>query len=277
MPPGTLDGPSMKLRGIISSIILALALVGCNQEKPAESPQDPSASSAQNNPSQETPAAEPAAEPAETAEKAAPNPATESTETSAPADQPAGPRVTFETSEGSFVLELDAVNAPISTENFLSYVNDGFYDGTIFHRVIDGFMIQGGGFELVDGKGSQKETKAPIKNEAKNGLKNLRGSISMARTNNPDSATSQFFINVVDNPGLDPKSAVNPQGFSPDGYAVFGKIVDGMETIDKIRQSETGVKRMMVRAPSGELMENPMSDVPLRNAIIKKASVTQSK
>ena len=96
------------------------------------------------------------------------------------------------------MLELDAVNAPISTENFLSYVNDGFYDGTIFHRVIDGFMIQGGGFELIDGKGSQKETKAPIKNEAKNGLKNLRGSISMARTNNPDSATSQFFINVSD-------------------------------------------------------------------------------
>ena len=118
-------------------------------------------------------------------------------------------------------------------------------------------MIQGGGFELIDGKGSQKETKAPIKNEAKNGLKNLRGSISMARTNNPDSATSQFFINVVDNPGLDPKSADNPQGFSPDGYAVFGKIVDGMETIDKIRQSETGVKRMMARAPSGELRRIP--------------------
>ena len=275
----------MKLRGTISSIILALALVGCNQEKPAEAPQDPSASSAQNNPSPETPAtepatepaAEPAAEPAGTAKEAAPNPATESTEPDAPADQPAGPRVTFETSEGAFVLELDAVNAPISTENFLSYVNDGFYDGTIFHRVIDGFMIQGGGFELIDGKGSQKETKAPIKNEAKNGLKNLRGSISMARTNNPDSATSQFFINVVDNPGLDPQSADNPQGFSPDGYAVFGKIVDGMETIDKIRQSETGVKRMMVRAPSGELMENPMSDAPLRNAVIKKASVTQSK
>ena len=271
MPPGTLDGSSMKLRGTISSIILALALVGCNQEKPAEAPQDPSASSAQNNPSQETPAAEPAAEPAGTAKEAAPNPATESTEPDAPADQPAGPRVTFETSEGAFVLELDAVNAPISTENFLSYVNDGFYDGTIFHRVIDGFMIQGGGFELIDGKGSQKETKAPIKNEAKNGLKNLRGSISMARTNNPDSATSQFFINVVDNPNLD------PQGFSPDGYAVFGKIVDGMETIDKIRQSETGVKRMMVRAPSGELMENPMADAPLRNVVIKKASVTQSK
>ena len=267
----------MKLRGIISSIILALALVGCNQEKTAEAPQDPSASSAQNNPTQEAPATEPATEPAGTNKEAASNPDTESTEPGAPADQPAGPRVTFETSEGSFVLELDAVNAPISTENFLSYVNDGFYDGTIFHRVIDGFMIQGGGFELIDGKGSQKETKAPIKNEAKNGLKNLRGSISMARTNNPDSATSQFFINVVDNPGLDPKSADNPQGFSPDGYAVFGKIVDGMETIDKIRQSETGVKRMMVRAPSGELMENPMSDAPLRNAVIKKASVTQSK
>ena len=267
----------MKLRGIISSIILALALVGCNQEKPAEAPQDPSPSSAQNNPTQEAPATEPATEPAGTNKEAASNPNTESTEPGAAADQPAGPRVTFETSEGSFVLELDAVNAPISTENFLSYVNDGFYDGTIFHRVIDGFMIQGGGFELIDGKGSQKETKAPIKNEAKNGLKNLRGSISMARTNNPDSATSQFFINVVDNPGLDPKSADNPQGFSPDGYAVFGKIVDGMETIDKIRQSETGVKRMMVRAPSGQLMENPMSDAPLRNAVIKKASVTQSK
>ncbi len=279
MPPGTLEGSSMKLRGTISSIVLALALVSCNQEKTAESPQDPSASSAQNNPPQETPATEPAAEPAGTDKEASSNPATpptENPEPSAPGDQPAGPRVTFETSNGSFVLELDPVNAPISTKNFLSYVNDGFYDGTIFHRVIDGFMIQGGGFELIDGKGSQKETKAPIKNEAKNGLKNLRGSISMARTNNPDSATSQFFINVVDNPGLDPKSADNPQGFSPDGYAVFGKIVDGMETIDKIRQSETGVKRMMARAPSGELMENRMSDVPLQNAVIKKASVSQS-
>ena len=272
----------MKLRGTISSIVLALALVSCNQEKTAESPQDPSVSSAQNNPTQETPAAEPAAEPAGTDKEASSNPATtatpatpptENAEPSAPGDQPAGPRVTFETSDGSFVLELDPVNAPISTKNFLSYVNDGFYDGTIFHRVIDGFMIQGGGFELIDGKGSQKETKAPIKNEAKNGLKNLRGSISMARTNNPDSATSQFFINVVDNPGLDPKSALNPQGFSPDGYAVFGKIVDGMETIDKIRQSETGRKRMMARTPSGELMETTMSDAPLRNALIKSARV----
>ena len=291
MPPGRLDGLSMKFRGIISSIVFVVALASCNQDKSAESPQDPSASSEQNNQTEETsaaepaaepagePAAEPAGEPAGTDKEASSNPVTPPTESPAPAApgaKPAGPRVTFETSEGSFVLELDPINAPISTKNFLTYVNEGFYDGTIFHRVIDGFMIQGGGFELIEGKGSQKETKAPIKNEAKNGLKNLRGSISMARTNDPDSATSQFFINVVDNPGLDPKSAENPRGFSPDGYAVFGKIVEGMETVDKIRQSETGRKRMMARAPTGELMENVMSDVPLRDAVIKKASVTQS-
>lgn len=279
MPAGRLDEPSMKLRGIISSIVFAAALASCNQDKTAESPQDPPASSAQNNPTQETPAGEPAGEPAGTDKEASSNPVTPPTESpapDAPIAKPSGPRVTFETSEGSFVLELDPVNAPISTKNFLSYVSDGFYDNTLFHRVIDGFMIQGGGFELIDGRGSQKETKAPIKNEAQNGLKNLRGSISMARTNDPDSATSQFFINVVDNPSLDPKSAENPQGFSPDGYAVFGKIVEGMETVDKIRQSETGRKRMMARAPSGELIENVMSDVPLRDAVIKKASITQS-
>ena len=284
MHPGTLNDSGMKLRGITSSIVLALALVSCKQEENAGSPQDSSASSAQNTPAQETPTEEtPAPEPAPSAtetEKESPvspaTPSPESPEGNATGDKPEGPRVTFETSEGSFVLELDPVNAPISTKNFLSYVNDGFYDGTIFHRVIDGFMIQGGGFELIDGKGSQKETKAPIKNAAKNGLQNKRGTISMARTSDPDSATSQFFINVVDNPGLDPKSPDNPQGFSPDGYAVFGMIVEGMETIDKIKQSETGVKRMMVKSPSGDLIENSMSDAPLRDAVIKKASVTQS-
>jgi len=180
--------------------------------------------------------------------------------------------VTFETSLGSFVLELDAENAPLSTNNFLTYVNDGFYDDTIFHRVINGFMIQGGGFALVDGQGTQKETRDPIKNEAKNGLKNARGTISMARTNNPDSATSQFFINVVDNPGLDPKSPENPQGFSPDGYAVFGKVIEGMEVIDKIKQVNTGVRPLKARGPGGNLREAPMQDVPLQNVVIKKAT-----
>ena len=283
MHPGTLNDSGMKLRGITSSIILApalaLALASCKQEENVGSPQDPSASPAQNTPAQKTPAPQPATSATETVKELPVSPATpppESPEGNAAGDKPEGPRVTFETSEGSFVLELDPVNAPISTQNFLSYVNDGFYDGTIFHRVIDGFMIQGGGFELIDGKGSQKETKAPIKNEAKNGLQNKRGAISMARTNDPDSATSQFFINVVDNPGLDPKSPDNPQGFSPDGYAVFGMIVEGMETIDKIKQSETGVKRMIVKSPSGDLIENPMSDAPLRDAVIKKAFLTQS-
>ena len=180
--------------------------------------------------------------------------------------------MTFETSLGSFVLELDPENAPLSTKNFLAYVNDGFYDGTIFHRVINGFMIQGGGFVVVDGQGTQKETRDPIKNEAKNGLKNARGTISMARTNNPDSATSQFFINVVDNPGLDPKSPENPRGFSPDGYAVFGKVIEGMEVIDKIKQVNTGVRPLKVRGPGGDLREAPMQDVPLQNVVIKKAT-----
>ncbi len=187
----------------------------------------------------------------------------------------AKPRVTLETNFGNIVLQLDPEKAPVTTKNFLSYVNDGFYDGTIFHRVISTFMIQGGGFELVDGTGTQKQTKAPIKNEAKNGLKNLRGAISMARTNDPDSATTQFFINVVDNPGLDPKTAANPGGYSPDGYAVFGMVVEGMDVVDKIKSIDTGMKRLKARLPGGQLLERRMSDVPLQNAIIKKASATK--
>ena len=185
------------------------------------------------------------------------------------------PRVTLETNLGNIVPQLDPGKAPITTKNFLAYVNDGFYDGTIFHRVISTFMIQGGGFELVDGTGTQKQTKAPIKNEAKNGLKNVRGAISMARTSDPDSATTQFFINVVDNPGLDPKSEANPRGFSPDGYAVFGMVVEGMDVVDKIKSLDTGMKRLKARHPSGQLLEQPMRDVPLQNAVIKKASVAK--
>jgi cyclophilin family peptidyl-prolyl cis-trans isomerase len=138
--------------------------------------------------------------------------------------------VKLTTSMGPITLALDAKNAPLSTANFAKYVESGFYDGTIFHRVIDGFMIQGGGFTK---EMSQKPTQAPIRNEGANGLKNEAYTISMARTNNPDSATSQFFINVVNNTMLD---AVAPKP----GYAVFGKVTEGKETVDKIRKVATG-------------------------------------
>lgn len=141
------------------------------------------------------------------------------------------PRVLFETNQGRILLELDAKAAPITVENFLGYVKAGFYDGTIFHRVIQGFVIQGGGFSQDYAK---KATRSPIKNEAKNGLTNDRGTISMARTMDPNSGTSQFFINLVDNQGL------NPGGFDPYGYAVFGKVIEGMETVDKIAKVKTG-------------------------------------
>ncbi len=142
------------------------------------------------------------------------------------------PRVLMKTSKGDIVIELFADKAPITVKNFLSYVDDKFYDGTIFHRVIKGFMIQGGGLtaEFVT-----KSTKPPIKNEAGNGLKNLRGTIAMARTSEVDSATCQFFINHVDNPFLDHRDNT-PEGF---GYAVFGRVISGMETVDAIANSPT--------------------------------------
>lgn len=139
------------------------------------------------------------------------------------------------TNFGDIVLELDAEKAPATVANFLQYVNDGFYNGTIFHRVIDGFMIQGGG---MDSEMNQKETREPIKNEADNGLKNKTYTIAMARTPNPHSASSQFFINVADNDFLN-FSAPTPQGF---GYCVFGKVVEGMEVVDKISKVRTGNK-----------------------------------
>ena len=151
--------------------------------------------------------------------------------------------VVFETSLGSFTLELDADKAPISVENFLSYVDDGFFDGLIFHRVIPGFMIQGGGF-MPDM--SQKQNNAPIKNEATNGLKNLRGTIAMARTNEVNSATSQFFINLSDNAFLDHA----PGNF---GYAVFGKVVDGLDTIDRIAKERTSRRKGHDDVPSSDV------------------------
>ena len=154
------------------------------------------------------------------------------------------------TSKGDIILELNESKAPLSVANFVQYIKDGHYDGTTFHRVIGNFMIQGGGF-TPDMK--QKGTRAPIKNEWQNGLKNSRGTISMARTSMADSATSQFFINVVDNRGLDmPRDGA--------AYAVFGRVIGGMEVVDAIRNVKTGRK-------------GGMQDVPLEDVMITKASL----
>lgn len=165
----------------------------------------------------------------------------------------AGPRVKMETSMGVIELELAPHRAPRTVENFLQYVNDGFYDGTIFHRVIKGFMIQGGGMteDMVE-----KRTREPIPNEADNGLKNRRGSIAMARTGDPHSATAQFFINTVDNRSLDFQSETM-QGW---GYCVFGRVVRGMEVVSAIEDVETGRK-------------GGYQDVPRQTVVIKKATV----
>jgi peptidyl-prolyl cis-trans isomerase B (cyclophilin B) len=143
------------------------------------------------------------------------------------------PKVVMETTKGNIILELYADKAPETVKNFLTYVDDGFYNGTIFHRVIPNFMIQGGGFK-ADMK--EKPTRSPIKNEADNGLKNDRGTIAMARTQDPNSATAQFFINSVDNDFLNHKSKT-PQGW---GYAVFGRVVEGMDVVDAIAAVKTG-------------------------------------
>jgi peptidyl-prolyl cis-trans isomerase B (cyclophilin B) len=156
---------------------------------------------------------------------------------------------------GNIVLELDLERAPVTVENFLTYVNDGFYDGTIFHRVIDGFMIQGGGYTADF---SRKQTRAPIKNEADNGLKNTRGSISMARTRDPHSASAQFFINVVDNAALD-HTAPDARGW---GYAVFGQVVEGMDFVDKIRSQSTGVQ--------AGFRDVPKKTIAITHAVVEK-------
>lgn len=161
--------------------------------------------------------------------------------------------VKIETNFGDISLELDNENAPKTVANFLSYVEDGFYNGTIFHRVIDGFMIQGGG---LDQDMKQKSTNDAIKNEANNGLSNAIGTVAMARTGDPHSATAQFFINVADNTFLDHKDE-SEQGW---GYCVFGKVVDGMDTVNKIKSVETTLK-------------SHMRDVPAETVEIKSATV----
>ena len=161
--------------------------------------------------------------------------------------------VELHTNHGVIKLELDAEKAPKSVENFLNYVKAGHYDNTVFHRVIDGFMIQGGGFEPGM---KQKPTEAPITNEANNGLKNVNGSVAMARTNDPHSATAQFFINVNDNDFLN-HSSPTPQGW---GYAVFGKVVEGLDIVEKIKKVKTGSK--------GFHQDVPADDVVIEKAVI---------
>ncbi len=173
---------------------------------------------------------------------------------SAPAAQAANPQVTLETSKGTIVVELYPEDAPGTVESFLTYVNAGYYDGTIFHRVMPDFMIQVGGFTA---DGQKKETRDPIGNEADNGLTNDRGTLAMARTNDPHSASAQFFINVVDNDYLN-HTAKTPQGW---GYTVFGKVVSGIEVADTISK----VKTTRHRAMGG--------NVPVEPVMIKKASV----
>jgi cyclophilin family peptidyl-prolyl cis-trans isomerase len=166
------------------------------------------------------------------------------------------PRVQLNTSLGEIVVELDPEKAPQTVANFLQYVNDGFYAGTIFHRVIDGFMIQGGGFTADF---DQKQMRAPVQNEANNGLKNTRGSIAMARTADPHSASAQFFINVVDNDFLN-HTAPDEDGW---GYCVFGKVVAGMDVVDRIRQVPTEDR-------------GPFQGVPTTPVVIESAAVLTS-
>ena len=162
-------------------------------------------------------------------------------------------KVKLTTSQGDLLIQLDAEKAPLSAENFLQYVRDGHYDGTVFHRVIDGFMIQGGGFEPGL---KQKPTRDPIQNEAQNGLKNEPYTLAMARTPDPHSATAQFFINVANNDFLNFTSP-DPRGF---GYAVFGKVIEGTEVVDQIRKVKTGSKGFH-------------QDVPVEDVVIVKAEI----
>jgi peptidyl-prolyl cis-trans isomerase B (cyclophilin B) len=166
--------------------------------------------------------------------------------------------ITLHTNYGDIVIELDFENAPLSAANFKKYAEEGFYNGTIFHRVIDGFMIQGGG--MTEDMTEKKEKHAPIQNEADNGLKNVVGSLAMARTSDPHSASSQFFINVKDNSFLN-HTAKNSQGW---GYAVFGKVTAGMDVVNKIKGVKTGSK-------------GHHQDVPLETVIIQNVTIDDAK
>ena len=182
--------------------------------------------------------------------------AAETTETEYDNETTENPTVILHTNHGAITLELFKDQAPLSVANFIQYARDGHYDGTLFHRVIPNFMIQGGGF---DTEFQQKPTREPIQNEADNGLSNARGTLAMARTNDPHSATSQFFINVTDNNFLDHRSPASGQTW---GYAVFGRVTDGMDVVDAIRQVETGRRSFH-------------QDVPVDDVIIERVEIPE--
>ncbi|HEG42787.1 MAG TPA: peptidyl-prolyl cis-trans isomerase [Phycisphaerales bacterium] len=225
----------------ISLAILTLAaatfFIGCEEEKTAPATEQEKAPAKESAPAPQPKAAKPAPVP---------------TPTPTPAPKPIASLVTvkLQTTMGDIVLELNKTAAPITVENFLTYTRQGTYNGTIFHRVIPNFMIQGGGF--VENM-TKKPVNAPIVNEASNGLKNLRGTIAMARTSNPNSATNQFFINHKDNFNLDYRGANSP------GYAVFGKVVSGMSVVDAIAAVPTATR-------------GRMGNVPVEPIIIKSAT-----
>ncbi len=243
------------MRALVRSFVTATLVTSVAFLTPTASAQDKPASA---------PAVAPAAAPPSLS-PSAPKPAAPAATPpkDAPADAPkaTGPALEFvrmTTSAGDVIIELNREKAPISVENFLAYVDEGFYTGTIFHRVIKTFMIQGGGFstELKE----KAVTRRPIKNEWQNGLKNVRGSVAMARRPDPDSATCQFFINVVDNAYLDEPRMGG-------AYAVFGRVVAGMDVVDRIKDVPTGKKQ--AETPQGKPM---FSDVPLEPVVIQKIS-----
>lgn len=180
----------------------------------------------------------------------------------------AGPKVKFETTMGAFVIEVNEEKAPITAANFLAYVDEGFYDGVVFHRVIPNFMAQGGGFAAEAGMYVEKPTRDPIQNEADNGLRNVKGSVAMARTSDPHSASAQFFVNFKDNDFLD-HTAKTPRGW---GYAVFGQVVEGMDVVEKMAFQGTGDKLLTMRLPNGETTNAPAQNVPLTDIVITSAS-----
>ncbi len=220
-----------------AAVVAGWILAGCYEEKPATpQPRTPAAETAEEK--------KPAA-PARPATPPAAEPVTPASTKPAATQPGAENRVTMETNFGTIVIELDPEKAPITVKNFLAYVDDKHYDGTLFHRVIPNFMIQGGGFEPGM---KEKPTKPGIQNEAKNGLKNLRGTVAMARTNAPHSATSQFFINVQDNAFLD------YPGRDGWGYCVFGKVVEGMDVVDKIKVVPTKSVGMHQNVPQVDVI-----------------------
>lgn len=182
-------------------------------------------------------------------DKAAPAPAP--IDQKAPAPAAAMEYCVFHTSKGDIVMELERAKAPVTVDNFVSYIKDGFYDGTVFHRIVPNFVVQGGGF---DTKGTQKKTRPPILNEWQNGLKNKRGTLSMARTNDPGSATSQFFISLKDNDMLDQPISGNA------GYAVYGRVISGMNIVDDMAKVQRGMK-------------NGMGDWPIQDIVVTKAEM----